>query len=65
VDRHFAYATHPEDQKKRLLIKRSDGEVLLDLEDAVQDVRIFRVKYAGVSFIHGKRAPRGQNKLEL
>ncbi|GAB1312552.1 hypothetical protein MFIFM68171_02762 [Madurella fahalii] len=46
VDRNFAYALRHEDQKKHLLIKRSDGEVLLDIEDAAQDVRIFWVKYA-------------------
>ncbi|RYP73671.1 hypothetical protein DL769_004181 [Monosporascus sp. CRB-8-3] len=46
VDRNFAYALYHEDQKKHLLIKRSDGEVLLDIEDAAQDVRIFWVKYA-------------------
>jgi hypothetical protein len=46
VDRDFAYALCQEDQKKHLLIKRSDGEVLLDIDDAAQDVRIFWVKYA-------------------
>ncbi|KAK3369566.1 hypothetical protein B0T24DRAFT_681568 [Lasiosphaeria ovina] len=46
VDRNFAYALHHEDQKKHLLIKRSDGEILLDIDDAAQDVRIFWVKYA-------------------
>jgi hypothetical protein len=46
VDRNFAYALCQEDQKKHVLIKRSDGEVLLDIDDAAQDVRIFWVKYA-------------------
>ena len=46
VDRSFAYALCYEDQKKHLLIKRSDGEVLLDIDDVAQDVRIFWVKYA-------------------
>jgi hypothetical protein len=46
VDRNFAYALHHEDQKKHLLIKEPDGEVLLDIKDAAQDLRIFWVKYA-------------------
>jgi hypothetical protein len=46
VDREFAYALHHEDHEKHLVIKRSDGEVLIDIKDAAHDVRVFWVKYA-------------------
>jgi len=45
VDRNFAYALQPEDQNKHLVIKRPNGEVLLDIGNAAQDVRVFWVKY--------------------
>ncbi|KAK4166983.1 hypothetical protein QBC43DRAFT_312730 [Cladorrhinum sp. PSN259] len=46
VDRNLAYALQGGDRKKRLSIKAPDGEVLLDIKDAAQDVRVFWVKYA-------------------